>query len=74
VVHRKKDLHLLLGKSEPTWHHANDDVGFGIQIDFAADDGRVTAEAAFPKRPIEDDRTVGGRLVGCVATFRVAGW
>ncbi len=63
VVHRKEDLHLLLGKSKPTWHHANDGVRFRIQIDFAADDGRVTAKAAFPKRPTEDDGTVGGRLV-----------
>src|SRR5437879_13904662 len=55
VVRRKEDLHLLLEKSEPTRHHANDSVGFGIKIDFAADDGRVTAEAAFPKSPTEDD-------------------
>src|SRR6202044_1714140 len=63
VVWRKEDLHLLLGKSEPTRHHANDGVGFGIKIDFAADDGSVTREAAFPKSPTEDDGTVGGRLV-----------
>ena len=63
VVHGKEDLHLLLGKSKPTRHHANHGVGFGIKIDFAADDGRVTTKAALPKRPTEDDGTVGGRLV-----------
>lgn len=63
VVRRKEDLHLLLGESEPTRHHSDDDVGFGIKIDLAADHGRVTAEAAFPKRPTEDDSTLGGRLV-----------
>lgn len=63
VVCRKEDLHLLLRESKPARHHANDDVGFGIKIDFAADDGRVAAEAAFPKSPTEDDGTVGRRLV-----------
>ena len=38
VVHRQEDLHLLIAKSEPTRHHANHGVGFGVQIDFAADD------------------------------------
>src|SRR5579859_1148939 len=63
VVRRKKDLHLLLGKSEPTRHHADHGVGFGIQTDFAANDRRVAAEAAFPKTPSEDDRTVRRNLV-----------
>ena len=63
VVRRNEDLHLLLRESEPARHHANDGVGFGIKIDFAANHGRVAAEAAFPKGPTEDDRTIGGRLV-----------
>src|SRR5215468_2828121 len=63
VVRRKEDLDFRLGEAEPTRHHADDGVGLGIEIDLAADDGSVSAEAAFPKHPTEYGGALGGWLI-----------